>query len=98
MLRAGYVDRSEDASGVSGTGRVAEWVEYTDGTVVVRWISNLASTNVHPNMKAAEQVHGHGGRSAFVESIREEAPTVTEAVQTAPATKTAPATEDVEIG
>ena len=71
MLRAGYVEREEDASGVSGVGRVAEWVEYTDGVVVVRWISNLASTNVHPNMKAAEMVHGHQGKTAFVELLRE---------------------------
>jgi hypothetical protein len=90
MLRAGYVERAEDESGVSGTGRVAEWVEYTDGVVVVRWLSNLASTNVHPNMKAAEMVHGHQGKTNFVEVLREEIAVEVE--------EETPSTEDVEIG
>lgn len=65
-MRAGSFQRDEDVNGVSGTGRVAEWAEFSDGCVVVRWVSNMASTNVYQNAKQAESIHGHGGRTKMV--------------------------------
>jgi hypothetical protein len=53
--------RHVDPSGVSGTGVVAEGVEFTDGSVVLRWRSDTPSTVVYANTAAVEQVHGHGG-------------------------------------
>lgn len=73
-MRAGHIWRQADETGVSGTGRVAEWIEYTDGFVVVRWMSNMASTNLYQNMKQAESVHSHGGKTAFVVDWKEPAP------------------------
>lgn len=65
-MAIGRFERDEDVNGVSGVGRVAEWVEFSDGCVVVRWISNMASTNVYQNRKQAESIHGHGGRTRMV--------------------------------
>lgn len=58
--------RDRDVSGVSGTGVVAEGVEFTDGTVVLRWLSDYASTVVWPDLAAAQWVHGHDGATRFV--------------------------------
>lgn len=56
------LQRDEDPTGISGTGRVAEGVEFSDGTVVVRWTTGRhRSTVVWPNMAAVEAIHGHGG-------------------------------------
>lgn len=51
--------RSGDESGVSGTGYVLEGVEFTDGTVVVRWtVEGMpTSTAVYPNFDAFRQIH-----------------------------------------
>lgn len=62
------LQRDVDVSGVSGVGIVAEGVEFSDGTVVVRWISagNPSSTVVWPDMAAVEHIHGHGGATRIV--------------------------------
>lgn len=58
--------RVEDISGVSGTGKVAEGVEFSDGTVVIRWIvGRHRSTVVWPNLAAVEAIHGHGGATVI---------------------------------
>lgn len=56
--------RTEDISGVSGTGIVAEGVEFTDLTVALRWRSDPhPSTVLHDSIAAVEAIHGHGGRT-----------------------------------
>jgi hypothetical protein len=57
--------RSEDVSGVSGLGTVAEGIRFSDGTVSMRWITPTApsSTVVHESMAAVEWIHGHEGRT-----------------------------------
>lgn len=55
--------RHEDVSGVSGTGVVAEGVEFADGTVALRWLSQWPTSVVFHDrgMDAVQAVHGHGG-------------------------------------
>jgi len=65
-IRVGVILRHEDESGVSGTGVVAEWVEYSDGEVVVHWTSHTPSTNHYRNFKQVEAIHGHGGKTELV--------------------------------
>lgn len=65
-MRVGHILRHEDESGVSGTGVVAEWIEYSDGEVVVHWLSHTPSTNHYRNIKQLEQIHGHGGKTEMV--------------------------------
>ena len=40
-MRAYYLRRNEDLSGMSGTGRVAEVAVFDDGTAVIRWIDRM---------------------------------------------------------
>lgn len=56
--------RDEDVSGVSGTGIVAEGVEFGDETVAIRWcVGPARSTVIWDDINDAELVHGHEGRT-----------------------------------
>jgi hypothetical protein len=58
--------RIEDESGVSGTGIVAEGVEFSDGTAVLRWRSHIKSTAIYESVRACEAIHGHNGKTRIV--------------------------------
>lgn len=60
--------RDEDATGVSGTGVVAEGIEFSDGVVCLHWQSEWPSSVVHYDrgMASVEHVHGHGGKTRIV--------------------------------
>lgn len=55
--------RTEDVSGVSGTGAVAEGVTFTDGTTVLRWLRAGGSTAVYDSHERMAAIHGHDGRT-----------------------------------
>jgi hypothetical protein len=59
--------RHEDVTGVSGTGVVAEGVEFSDGCVAVRWASRWPTSVVFHDrgMDGVEAVHGHGGSTVI---------------------------------
>lgn len=58
--------RVEDKSGVSGTGVVAEGVEFFDGTVALRWKTEHSSFGNYDSMAKLEAIHGHGGTTRVV--------------------------------
>lgn len=62
-MRAFRLVREVDVSGVSGTGAVAEGIEFSDGTVVLRWLSDWPTSVVfhQRGIESVEKVHGHGG-------------------------------------
>lgn len=66
--RAFELHRDVDETGVSGTGVVAEGVEFSDGTVALRWLSEWPTSVVFHDrgMEAVEAVHGHGGKTRVV--------------------------------
>lgn len=55
------LDRSADPSAVSGVGIVADGVQFPDGTVVIRWRGDLASTVVWSSIEDAAAIHGWDG-------------------------------------
>lgn len=57
------LDRTEDVSGNSGTGVVAEGVRFSNGQAVVHFISQLESITVYANMTVVNMLHGHDGRT-----------------------------------
>lgn len=61
MHRRFVLVRSEDVSGSSGTGRVADGIEFRDGTAVIRWNTDKSSTAVYESVEDVEAIHGHGG-------------------------------------
>jgi hypothetical protein len=73
MIRIGFIIRKEDLHGVSGTGKIAEVVEFSNGRCVVSWTSPHSSTNVYDNVKHVEAIHSHGGKTN-IEWIWEQKP------------------------
>lgn len=62
-MRRFVLDRKTDKTGVSGTGIVAEGVEFTDGTCVMNWLRHTRSTAIYANLRTLEDIHSHGGAS-----------------------------------
>ncbi len=61
-----YLQRDIDESGVSGTGIVAEGVEFSDGRVCMRWLTSTASTGFYDSIDQLELIHGHNGKTKVV--------------------------------
>lgn len=66
--------RETDVTGISGTGTVAEGVEFQDGTVALRWLETATAradqgvrptTVIHESIDSVVALHGHG-RSSYV--------------------------------
>lgn len=51
---------------MSGTGVVADGVEWPDGTVTIRWRGEHTSTVVWPSLAAVEAINGHDGATRIV--------------------------------
>lgn len=58
--------RKEDVSGTSGTGRVADGVEFRDGVAVLRWNTETSSTAVYESVEDMITIHGHNGATFIV--------------------------------
>jgi hypothetical protein len=66
MMRLFELHRAEDVHGVSGTGTVAEGVEFSNGRVAIEWLTSTPSTNIYDNIKQVDEIHGHEGRTKVV--------------------------------
>lgn len=65
-MRAFCLLRSKDVSGVSGVGRVAEGVEFTNGLCALTWLSEHPSINIYMSLNEVETIHGHQGQTEIV--------------------------------
>lgn len=75
-MRAFKLTRYTDVSGISGTGIVAEGVEFSDGTVAVRWLEAgvpeihktrgvRPTTVIHESAASVVALHGHNGATVL---------------------------------
>ena len=62
-MRRFKLDRLVDVSQVSGTGEVAEGIQFADGSVALHWPGATPCTAVFGSIDAVVHVHGHGGRT-----------------------------------
>lgn len=62
-IRTFSLVRDEDATGVSGTGLVAQGAEFDDGFVVMRWLTETRSTGHYDSIDDLIHIHGHEGRT-----------------------------------
>lgn len=65
-MRVFLMIRDEDETGISGTGIVAQGVEFDDGRVVIRWQTHgndHHSTVVWDSIDSVTAIHGHGGKT-----------------------------------
>ncbi|QCX81204.1 hypothetical protein C9F11_38105 [Streptomyces sp. YIM 121038] len=94
LPRRFHLVRDVDETGTSGVGIVVEGLEFTDGTVALRWLTATTSTAIYASMADVETIHGHGGKTRVVwvddhtTAWPEPAPAATEA--TGPATYDGP--------
>lgn len=58
--------RTVDVSGISGTGDVAEGIQFSDGTCVLRWKSDKPSTAIYGSIDDLKKIHGHAGSSEII--------------------------------
>lgn len=65
-MRRFVLNRIEDESGVSGTGIVAEGIQFSDGRCVLRWLTQVHSIAIYQNVGEVEVVHGHQGKTVIV--------------------------------
>lgn len=72
-MRRFHLVRREDKTGVSGTGVVAEGIEFDNGSVVMCWLTKYHIIEQAPNAHTLIAVHGHGG-STTIEWIDPEVP------------------------
>jgi hypothetical protein len=65
-MRRFHFNRVEDASGISGTGRVAEGVLFGNGLVALTWNSVHKCVNIYTSLAEMMAVHGHEGKTVLV--------------------------------
>jgi hypothetical protein len=66
MMRKFWLERIVDVSGVSGTGIVAEGVEFSDGRCAMRWTKDLSSVAIYDSVDALIAIHGHNGTTSVL--------------------------------
>lgn len=65
-MRTFQLVRKVDVSGVSGTGVVAEGVEFHDGRVAMSWFGKFHTIEVAPSIEDIVAIHGHEGATEVV--------------------------------
>lgn len=60
-MRNFQLNRTEDISGISGVGIVAEGVEFSNGRCVVSWLTKYTSIVVYDNIETVIAIHSHDG-------------------------------------
>ncbi len=61
-----HFERDEDASGVSGTGHVAEGAVSENGRAVVFWLVPPFTMGIYTCFEDVVTVHGHEGKTRVV--------------------------------
>ena len=51
---------------MSGTGCVAQGVEFDNGKCALTWLSEISSVAVYDKIEDIEKIHGHGGKTQIV--------------------------------
>ena len=58
-----YLQRNEDASGVSGLGNVAEGCQFDTGWCALTWLTGKSAMSWYPDIETIVAIHGHEGRT-----------------------------------
>jgi len=63
IMKIFYLNRLEDESGVSGTGRVAQGFIFDNGKVALTWLSEHPSVTIYDNIGEVHAIHSHDGKT-----------------------------------
>lgn len=61
-----YLERNQDASGVSGLGKVAEGCQFDTGWCALVWLTGKAAMSFYPDIETLDQIHGHHGMTSVI--------------------------------
>ena len=61
-----WLERIEDVSGTSGTGKVAEGIVFSNGWCALHWLTKYTSVAFYQSVAELEAIHGHDGRTKIV--------------------------------
>ena len=72
-MRRFFLVRDVDESGCSGTGLVAQGLEFDSGRAVMEWLVPPCSLNIFASVEELVSIHGHCGKSKvkYVDDLRE---------------------------
>jgi hypothetical protein len=65
-MRRFHLQRDVDATGISGTGRVAEGVVFSNGWCALTWLTAHTSVVFYQSIADVEAIHGHQGSTKIV--------------------------------
>lgn len=65
MMNLFQLVRHEDETGISGTGVIAEGVEFSNGVCVLNWLTDFTSQGIYPSIEEIIDIHGHEGRTVL---------------------------------
>ena len=57
--------RFVDSTGYSGTGSIVEGIIFSNGSVVIRWLTETSSIGIYDSIESFLSIHGHGGNSVI---------------------------------
>jgi hypothetical protein len=64
--RTFYLDRTVDKTGISGTGRVAQGLQFSNGFCLLQWLVEPRSEDWHFSIESIQKIHGHDGTTTLV--------------------------------
>jgi len=65
-MRLFVLNRTKDETGISGTGIVAEGVEFSNKKCVIAWLTEHTSTAIYDCIEDVEAIHGHDGKTQIM--------------------------------
>ena len=71
-----WLERTEDISGITGLGVVAEGVEFTNGRCALTWLQSTDATirpsyGIYESLQDIEKIHGHKGTTKIIFQLTE---------------------------
>ena len=75
-MRRFFLERETDPTGMSGTGRVADGIEFDNGQIAMTWKKEFPSVTVFQSISTVEKLHSHNAqdptRIVWVDDVRED--------------------------
>ncbi len=66
MTKYFILNRTEDKTGISGEGIIAEGIEFQDGKCVLHWLTEYSSIAIYDDIETLMAIHGHDGSTEII--------------------------------
>ena len=65
MMKLFVLNRIVDETGVSGTGIVAEGVQFSNDKCALSWLTYVTSIVIYDRIEDVQAIHGHDGKTVI---------------------------------